>query len=150
MRMVKGCPSTSMNDYQLNTTTLIRHAVRNFPDQEILYRSNNQIHRYTYKDAFTRMGKVANFLERQLGVKPGDKIGVLDWNSQRHFELYFAIPGTGSTLLQMNLRISPEDLSYVTNHSEAKYIFVDESLLSVAEAIAPYLNTVEGIYCYVR
>lgn len=142
--MVKGCPSTSMNDYQLNTTTLIRHAVRNFPDQEILYRNNNKIHRYTYKDAFTRMGKVANFLERKLGVEPGDKIGVLDWNSQRHFELYFAIPGTGSTLLQMNLRISPEDLSYVTNHSEAKYLFVDESLLSVAEAIAPNLNTVEG------
>ena len=144
MRIVKGCPSTSMNDYQLNTTTLIRHAVRNFPEQEILYRSNKQLHRYTYKDAFIRMSKIANFLEGQLGVKPGDKIGVLDWNSQRHFELYFAIPGTGATLLQMNLRISPDDLSYVTNHSEAKYVFVDESLLSVAEAIAPHLNTVEG------
>lgn len=144
MRMVKGCPSTSMNDYQLNTTTLIRHAVRNFPNQEILYRQNNQIHRYTYKDAFTRMSKIANFLENQLGVKPGDKIGVLDWNSQRHFELYFAIPGTGATLLQMNLRISPDDLSYVTNHSEAKYIFVDETLLSLAEEIAPHLETVEG------
>ncbi|MFS0553849.1 long-chain-fatty-acid--CoA ligase [Brevibacillus sp. 179-C9.3 HS] len=144
MRMVKGSPSTSMNDYQLNTTTLIRHAVRNFPDQELLYRSNNQLHRYTYKDAYQRMMKVANFLENQLDCKPGDKIGVLDWNSQRHFELYFAIPGIGATLLQMNLRISPDDLSYVTNHSEASYIFVDESLLSVAEAIAPSLQTVKG------
>lgn len=144
MRMVKGYPSTSMNDYHLNTTTMIRHAVRNFPDREILYRSNNQLHRYTYKDAYTRMSKIANFLENKLGVRPGDKIGVLDWNSQRHFELYFAIPGTGATLLQMNLRISPDDLSYVTNHSEAKYIFVDESLLAVAEAIAPSLETVEG------
>ncbi|WP_419887771.1 long-chain-fatty-acid--CoA ligase [Neobacillus niacini] len=143
VRMVKGCPSTSMNDYQLNTTTMIRHAVRNYPDREIVYRSNNQIHRYTYKEAFTRMAKMANFLEK-LGVTPGDKIGVLDWNSKRHFELYFAIPGTGATLLQMNLRISADDLSYVTNHSEAKYIFVDESLLPVAEAIAPYLTTVEG------
>lgn len=78
MRMVKGSPSTSMNDYQLNTTTLIRHAVRNFPNQEIVYRKNNQIHRYTYKDAYTRMSKIANFLEKQLGVEPGDKIGVLD------------------------------------------------------------------------
>ncbi|WNS76174.1 long-chain-fatty-acid--CoA ligase [Bacillus sp. DTU_2020_1000418_1_SI_GHA_SEK_038] len=144
MRMVKGCPSTSMDDYQLNTTTLIRHAVRNFPEQEILYRANNHLHRYTYKDAYTRMSKVANFLENKLGVKPGDKIGVLDWNSHRHFELYFAIPGIGATLLQMNLRISPDDLAYVTNHSEATYIFVDESLISVAEAIAPLLNTVKG------
>lgn len=144
MRRIKGCPSTSMNDYQLNTTTFIRHAVRNFPDREILYRVNNQIHRYTYKDAFTRMAKIANFLEKQLGVQPGDRIGVLDWNTHRHFELYFAIPGTGATLLQMNLRLSSEDLSYVANHSEAKYIFVDESLLSVAEAIAPHLSTVRG------
>ncbi|MGG4454294.1 long-chain-fatty-acid--CoA ligase [Brevibacillus porteri] len=144
MRMVKGSPSTSMDDYQLNTTTLIRHAVRNFPDQELLYRCNNQLNRYTYKDAYQRMMKVAHFLENQLDVKPGDKIGVLDWNSQRHFELYFAIPGIGATLLQMNLRISPEDLSYVTNHSEASYIFVDESLLSVAESIAPNLQTVKG------
>lgn len=144
MRMVKGSPSTSMDDYQLNTTTLIRHAVRNFPNQEIVYRQNNQIQRYTYKDAYIRMSKIANFLEKQLGVNPGDRIGVLDWNSQRHFELYFAIPGTGATLLQMNLRVSSEDLAYVTNHSEAKYVFVDESLLSVAEAIAPKLNTVQG------
>jgi fatty-acyl-CoA synthase len=42
MKIVKGCPSTSMNDYQLNTTTMIRHAVRNFPDREILYRNNNR------------------------------------------------------------------------------------------------------------
>lgn len=69
---------------------------------------------------------------------------VLDWNSHRHFELYFSIPGIGATMLQMNLRISTEDLSYVTNHSEAKYIFVDESLLPIAEAIAPHLDTVEG------
>ncbi|MEN1967855.1 long-chain-fatty-acid--CoA ligase [Lentibacillus sp. N15] len=144
MRMVKGCTATSMDDYQLNTTTMIRHAVRNFPNQEILYRNNDQIERYTYKDAFIRMGKVANLLEKRLGVQPGDKIGTLDWNSQRHFELYFSIPGTGATMLQMNLRISPDDLAYVTNHSEAKYIFVDESLLSVAEAIAPYLNSVKG------
>lgn len=144
MRFVKGSPSTSMNDVQLNTTTLIRHAARTFPNQDILYRTDNGVHRYTYKEAHTRMMKVANFLENQLGVEPGDKIGVLDWNSRRHFELYFAIPGTGATLLQMNLRVSTEDLSYVTNHSEAKYIFVDESLLSVAEAIAPHLETVKG------
>lgn len=144
MRKVKGSPSTSMNDYQLNTTTMIRHAVRNFPDQEIIYKNNQQLHRYSYKQAFNRMAKIANFMESKLGVQPGDQIGILDWNSHRHFELYFAIPGTGATMLQMNLRISPDDLAYVTNHSEAKYIFVDETLLPIAEAIAPKLTTVEG------
>lgn len=144
MRVVKGHPATSMDDVQLNTTTMLRHAVRNFPEREILYRYNDKLHRYTYKDAFIRASKIANFLEKRLGVVPGDKIGVLDWNTHRHYELYFAIPGTGATFLQMNLRLSPEELVYVANHSGVRYIFVDDSLLSVAEAIAPQLKTVEG------
>lgn len=144
MTMVKGAASTSMDDYQLNTTTMIRHAVRNYPTQEILYRSNGDMKSYTYQDAYTRMGKLAHFMTNGLGVKPGDKIGILDWNSHRHYELYFAIPGIAATMLQMNLRIAPPELAYVANHSEVKYIFVDETLLPLAEAIAPHLQSVEG------
>lgn len=144
MEIIKGHPSTSMNDYQLNTTTLIRHAARNFPEQEIIFKNSLGLQRYTYQAAYNRMMQIANFLEHKLDVKPGDKIGVLDWNSHRHFELYFAIPGVAATLLQMNIRISVDDLSFVANHSEAKYIFVDESLLPVAEAIAPNLTNTKG------
>lgn len=61
MKMIKGAQATSMDDYQLNTTTMIRHAVRNFPTQEILYRTNGEVERYTYQDAYTRMKKLANF-----------------------------------------------------------------------------------------
>lgn len=143
MRVIDGCPSTSMNDYQLNTTTFIRHAARTYPEQEIVYRTSAGLQRYTYLDAYRRIMRLANALE-SLGVKPGDRIGVLDWNTHRHFELYFGIPGTGAVLLQMNLRISAEDLGYVTDHSEASYVFVDESLLPTAEAIAPRLNNVKG------
>lgn len=143
MRLVNGCPSTSMDDYQLNTTTIIRHAARTYPEQEIVYRGAGGRSRYTYEDAYRRMSRLANALEG-LGVQPGDRVGVLDWNSHRHFELYFAVPGTGAALLQMNLRISTEDLSYVANHSEASYLVVDESLLPLAEAIAPHLRTVKG------
>lgn len=144
MEIIKGHPSTSMNDYQLNTTTLIRHAARNFPKQEILFKNSAGVQRYTYRAAYERMMQIANFLEQKLQVKPGDKIGVLDWNSSRHFELYFAIPGIAATLLQMNIRISIEDLAYVANHSEATYIFVDETLLPIAEAIAPLLTHTKG------
>jgi fatty-acyl-CoA synthase len=71
-------------------------------------------------------------------------VGVLDWNSRRHFELYWAIPGLAAVMLQMNLRLAPEDLGYVVEHSNASFIAVDESLLSVAEAIAPQLTSVKG------
>jgi fatty-acyl-CoA synthase len=68
----------------------------------------------------------------------------LDWNSQRHFELYWAIPNLGAVMLQMNLRLSPGDLGYVTDHSDASWVLVDESLLPVAEALAPHAPNVKG------
>ena len=142
MRIIKGCPSTSMDDYQLNITSMIRHTARNFPEREIVYRTPYGIFRYTYKEAYNRIMRLANVLQK-LGINPGDRVGVLDWNTRRHYELYYAIPGTGAVFLQMNLRISSQDLVYVVNHSEAKVIFVDESLIPVAEAMASGLNTVK-------
>lgn len=143
MDFIKGCPSTSMDDYQLNSTTLIRHAARNFPEREIVYRTDEGVFRYNYKEAYKRVNKLAAAL-KQIGIQPGDRIGVLDWNSRRFFEAYFAIPGIGAVLLQMNLRLAAVELEYVANHSEAQYILVDESLLSLAEEIAPKLKTVKG------
>ena len=142
--LVQGCPSTMGDDFQLNTTTLIRHAARTHGDQEIVYRTpDGGWDRYTYRESYARIRRAANAL-RQLGVGPGDCVGILDWNSRRHFELYFAIPGLGAVMLQMNLRLGSEDLSYVVDHSQAGLVLVDESLLSVAEAIAPHAPSVKG------
>ncbi len=84
---VRGCPSTMGDARQLNTTTLIRHAARTHSDQEIVYRTQDGgWGRYTYADCYTRVCRSANAL-RALGVAPGDRVGILDWNSRRHFEL---------------------------------------------------------------
>lgn len=142
--IVQGCPSTMGDDFQLNTTTLIRHAARTHGDQEIVYRTpDGGWDRYSYRDSYVRICRTANAL-RKLGVGPGDRVGILDWNSRRHFELYFAIPGLGAAMLQMNLRLGTEDLGYVVGHSQAALVLVDESLLSVAEAIAPHVPGVKG------
>lgn len=142
--IVRGCPSTMGDARQLNTTTLIRHTARTHPEQEIVYRTQGGgWDRYTYADCYQRVCRSANAL-RALGVEPGDRVGVLDWNSRRHFELYWAIPGLGAVMLQMNIRLSPEDLGFVVGHSQAKYILVDESLLPVAEAIAAHAPSVKG------
>lgn len=138
MKVIKGCPSTMDDDYQLNTTTLIRHAARSHAEQQIVYRTaSGGWARYTYGDCYARTCRAANAL-RSLGVGPGDRVGVLDWNSRRYFELYYAIPGLGAVLLQLNLRLNAQDLSYVIAHSEATVICVDETLLPLAEAIAPH------------
>ena len=134
--IVRGLPSTHGDSYQLNTTTLIRHSARTYPEQEIVFRTpDGGWDRYTYGEAFTRIERAANVLG-SLGVSAGDVVGILDWNSKRHFELYWAIPGTGAVMLQMNLRLAPEDLGYVAAHSGASVVLVDETLLPVAEALA--------------
>jgi fatty-acyl-CoA synthase len=134
--LVKGLPSTHGDDYPLNTTTLIRHAARTSPEQEITFRTaDGGWDQYTYGDAYERIIRSANMLAG-LGVRPGDVVGVLDWNSRRFFELYWSIPGIAAVMLQMNLRLGQEDLSYVVGHSNTTWVLVDESLLGVAEGLA--------------
>lgn len=142
--IVTGHPSTMGDDVQLNTTTLIRHAARTHPEREIVYRlPDGGWDRYTYGAAYERVIRGANAL-RGIGVQPGDRVGILDWNSRRHFELYWAIPGLGSVMVQLNLRLGPEDLSFVIEDSGTSVICVDETLLPVAEAVAPKLPGVRA------
>ncbi len=143
MNIIKGFPATSQ-DYQLNVTNLLKHGARNFGRQEIVSRKHDgSLFRYTYNNAYERVNRLASSLNL-LGIEIGDKVGVLAWNTYRHFEIYFGIPGTGAVMLLLNLRLAPQELSYVVNHAEAKLIFVDESLIDVAEAIAPLCKRVEG------
>ena len=140
--IVSGFPSTMGDDVQLNTTTLIRHAARTHGDREIVYRTNDGgWDRYTYAGAYGRIQRGANAL-RSLGVGQATRFEVIDWNSRRHFELYWAIPGLAAVMVQLNLRLGPEDLSYVISDSDTSVICVDESLLPLAEAVAPSMPSV--------
>ncbi|GAA4658712.1 long-chain-fatty-acid--CoA ligase [Arthrobacter cryoconiti] len=141
-RIFSGFPSTMGDDVQLNTTTLIRHAARTHGEREIVYRSaDGGWERYNYAGAYERIKRGANAL-RKLGVGPATRVGIIDWNSRRHFELYWAIPGIAAVMVQLNLRLGPEDLSYVISDSETSVICVDESLLPLAEAVAPSMPSV--------
>ncbi|MGK4065597.1 long-chain-fatty-acid--CoA ligase [Rothia sp. HC945] len=132
--MLEGLRATTGDDYPLNMTSLLRYAATTFPDNEIAYRDlNGSWNRTNYREEYARVSKMAGALSR-LGVGAGDMVGVLDWNSRRHLELYFAVPGLAATMLQLNLRLASEDLGYVIEHSQASWVCVDESLLPVAEA----------------
>ncbi|MDN5552205.1 MAG: AMP-binding protein, partial [Brevibacterium sp.] len=138
--MLTGIPSTLGDSYQLNTTSLIRHAATVFGESEVVYRrSDGSWGRSNYADEYKRMAQLAHGLD-ELGVGAGSMVGVIDWNSRRHLELYFSVPGVAATMLQLNLRLAPEDLAYVVSHSKADWSFGDESLLHVAEALAPKLD----------
>jgi fatty-acyl-CoA synthase len=143
MDVLGGFPSTSGDEYPLNTTRFIEAAARNFPDREIVSGTGEDQFRYTYGEAYERMQRLANALE-ELGVEAGDRVGVLAWNDHRHHECYFGIPGIGAVFLQLNLRLHPDQLRYVLNHSEPRFLVVDETLLEVAEGVAPEVDSIEG------
>ena len=98
--------------------------------------------RASFAEVSERVDRLARALDR-LGVERGDRVGTVAWNSQRHFELYFAIPCTGAVLHTLNIRLFADQLCYIVNHAEDKVIFVDDSLVPVLEKLAPSLQTVQ-------
>jgi acyl-CoA synthetase (AMP-forming)/AMP-acid ligase II len=139
----------NMMDNPLLISGLIEHAISSHPNSEIVSRRcendgiGNQIHRYTMKDAAKRSKQIANALIN-MGAKPSDRIATLAWNNYRHFELYFGVSGIGSVLHTINPRLFPEQLVYIINHAEDRWIFVDLSFVPLLEAIQDQISSVEG------
>ena len=134
----------TMSNQPLLISSLIEHARYNHPDAEIVTRKvEGGIHRYTVEDAAKRAKQCANALER-LGAKQGDRIATLAWNTYRHYELYFSVSGTGAILHTINPRLFPEQLVYIINHAEDRWIFVDLTFLPLLEAIKDKIPSVEG------
>ena len=101
------------------------------------------IHRYTYKDALCRTRQLANALT-QLGVHEGDRIATLAWNGYRHFELYYAVSGIGAIIHTINPRLFTEQITYIINHAEDSYIFVDLSFVPLLEGLSDQLHSKKG------
>jgi fatty-acyl-CoA synthase len=122
----------------------IRRAMRSSsPDASVVtLAAPGTVERATFAEVSTRIDQLARALAR-LGVQQGDRVGTFAWNNQRHFELYFAIPCVGAVLHTLNIRLFEEQLTYIVNHAEDKVIFVDDSLVTVLEKLAPSFQTVE-------
>ena len=133
-----------MMDSQLLISSILRHADRNFGDREIIsVTADNPQHRYTYKDCFRRTRQLANALGK-LGLVTGDRVATLAWNDYRHLECYYAISGSGFVCHTVNPRLFPEQIVYIINHAEDRWIFVDLLVLPMLEKIAAQIPHVEG------
>ena len=94
----------------------------NNPDQEIVYRD---LLRYDYRTLRERISRLANMLTG-LGVKPGDTVAVMDWDSHRYLECFFAVPMIGAVLHTINVRLSPDQVLYTIDHAEDDVILVHQ------------------------
>lgn len=98
--------------------------------------------RVTYATELKRAGRAAQAL-RRLGVKSGDRIASLAWNTHRHFELFYAAPGLGAVLNTVNPRLFDDQIVYILNHAAAGVVLFDKTFLPVVERLAPQMQTVK-------
>jgi fatty-acyl-CoA synthase len=111
------------------------------PHREIVYRD---LVRHDYRTLRDRIGRLAGFLSG-LGVEHGDVVAVMDWDSHRYLEAYFAIPMMGATLMTVNVRLSPEQILYTVNHAEARVLLVHADFLPLVEKLRRQLPHIETL-----
>lgn len=100
------------------------------------------IARSTYAHELKRAAQAANALKR-LGVMPGDRVSSLAWNTHRHFELFYAVPGMGAVLNTVNPRLFDEQIVFILNHAEGGVLLFDKTFLPLVERLAPQMQTVK-------
>jgi 3-(methylthio)propionyl---CoA ligase len=132
-----------MMQQSLLISSLLKHAERNHAEQEIVSRRvEGDIHRMTYKDLASRSRRVANVIHG-LGVKPGERVGTMAWNSHRHMELYYGVSGMGAVLHTFNPRLHPDQVVYIGDHAEDQVLFFDLTFLPLVEAVASRTQTIK-------
>lgn len=133
-----------MQDFPLIIPRLLTYAEKFHAETEIVSRRlEGDIHRYTFADLGRRTRQLANTFV-QLGVAPGEVVGTIAWNGYRHMELYYALPGSQCVYHTINPRLSAEQLSYVINHAEDQYVFVESMFVLLLEAIIEEIPAVKG------
>jgi fatty-acyl-CoA synthase len=125
-----------MQDWPLLLHRIVDHAAIQFAEQEIVTRSvEGPIHRSTYRDLRGRSLRVAKRLAAD-GIKLGDRIGTLAWNSARHLETWYGISGIGAIFHTVNPRLFPEQIAWIVNHADDQVMFFDLTFVPIIEAIA--------------
>jgi fatty-acyl-CoA synthase len=136
-----GASAGSAYQYPLLLKQLWHTPLAQAPEQEIVYRD---LKRFTFLELRERVGRLASGLAA-LGVAAGDIVGVLDWDSNRFLEAYFAIPMMGAILQTVNVRLPQEQLAYTINHSGASVLLVNEDFVPELTSIRDQLPKVKRL-----
>jgi len=133
-----------MSSYPLTLTHVFNRAERLFSDKGVATVRADGIDRVTYGEWAQRTRKLATVLD-ELGISADGRVGTFAWNTSRHLELYFAAPCSGRVLHTLNIRLFPDDITYIANHAEDEVVFVDRSLLKILWPLVDSLETVKHV-----
>jgi len=131
-----------MQDRPLALPHLFHRAEQLFGHKRLVTASTDSEASMTYAEWAERVRRLATVLG-SLGLSAEARVGTFCWNTQRHLELYFAVPCTGRVLHTLNIRLFAEQLVYIINNAEDKIIFVDGDLVPLLEKLADQLPTVK-------
>jgi fatty-acyl-CoA synthase len=132
-------------DRPLLISSMLKHAALVSAERELVTRTvEGPIHRTTYAEIEKRARQLANALAA-LGVGTGDRVATLGWNTFRHYEVYFAASGYGAVTHTLNPRLHPAQLTYIMNHAEDLYVFVDLTFVPLIEAVIGELHGLRGV-----
>lgn len=124
---------------------ILEYAAKFHAHKEIVSRQDDMsLHRYTYRDCLARTSQLAHGIAA-LGLKSGDRIGTLAWNSYRHLELYFAVPGLGLVCHTINPRLFKEQIEFIIKDAADQFLFVEPMFMPLIEAIVPNTPSVRAV-----
>jgi fatty-acyl-CoA synthase len=133
-----------MMDRPLLISSIAEHAAKFHGGREIVsVTMDNPRHRYTIGEAVARSKQLANALGK-LGLEHGDRVATIAWNDYRHLEIYYGVSGAGHVCHTINPRLFPEQLVFIINHAEDRYIFTDLMFVPLLEKLLPQIPNVEG------
>ena len=131
-----------MQDRPLVLPHVFHRAEQLFGHKEIVTATAGAEQRSTIAEWAVRVRRLATALDR-LGISADGRVATFSWNNAAHLELYMAAPCTGRVLHTLNIRLFPEQLSYIVNHAEDEIIFVDRSLLPLLWPLTDKMDTVK-------
>ena len=129
--MIELEPAASAYDYPLLIKHLLYTPLAQTPDQEIVYRDRL---RFSYTTLRHRIEHLAAALKAR-GIRPGDTVAIMDWDSHRYLECFFAVPMMGAVLHTINVRLSPGQILYTINHAEDDLILAHRDFMPVIDEI---------------
>jgi fatty-acyl-CoA synthase len=134
-----------MMDYPLTIRNIYERARLLFPDRQLATRrADGTVARTTYADWAERVARLATAL-RELGVGQGDRVATFCWNHDRHLEVYFASALMGASYHTLNIRLSPDQLTYIINHAGDRVLVVDADLAPAVAKVVPETPSLEHV-----
>jgi fatty-acyl-CoA synthase len=132
--------NSTMMSSPLLLTGLLDRAAKLFSNAEIISaRPDGSRHRSNYREVHQRAMQLSAALQRAR-IRNGDRVATLMWNQQEHLEAYFGVPAVGAVVHTLNLRLHPEEIAYIVNHAEDRFLIVDDVLLDVFEQFRPQVH----------